>query len=159
MNWTDIPKGLLTDLAQLTKANSIEGNKKDNITVIYTPWRNLKKNKSMAAGEVYFYRPDDVRKVFVEKRANEIVNRLNKTRTVKDEVDFAAEKEQMLKEQKRKEREAVMKMRKEQDTLRKEAQRAKKEYQKGYDEMFTQDNIAQASNQDRSENWDEDDFM
>jgi hypothetical protein len=44
----------VTDLAQLTKANSIEGNKKDNITIIYTPWSNLKKDGSMAAGQVSF---------------------------------------------------------------------------------------------------------
>lgn len=69
------------DLAQLTKANSIEGsfnasqvfsshrplstvltkllflpgNKKDNITVIYTPWSNLKKDGSMDVGQVSFH--------------------------------------------------------------------------------------------------------
>jgi len=30
------------------------GNKKDNITVIYTPWNNLKKDGSMAVGQVGF---------------------------------------------------------------------------------------------------------
>ena len=30
------------------------GNKKDNITIIYTPWSNLKKDGSMAAGQVSF---------------------------------------------------------------------------------------------------------
>ena len=43
----DINEQLLIDCAQLVKANSIEGNKKDNITVIYTPWSNLKKSKGM----------------------------------------------------------------------------------------------------------------
>src|ERR1700759_1860131 len=59
--WENIPQDLLIDCAQLTKANSIEGqlidffcskpsshsqagNKKDNITVVYTPWSNLKKD-------------------------------------------------------------------------------------------------------------------
>ncbi|GKT88926.1 coiled-coil domain-containing protein 25 [Colletotrichum tofieldiae] len=32
MTWDAIPEPLLVDLAQLTKANSIEGNKKDNVT-------------------------------------------------------------------------------------------------------------------------------
>lgn len=36
------------------------GNKKDNITVIYTPWSNLKKDGSMAVGQVGF---KDQRKV------------------------------------------------------------------------------------------------
>lgn len=30
------------------------GNKKDNITIIYTPWSNLKKDGSMAVGQVSF---------------------------------------------------------------------------------------------------------
>lgn len=41
-SWEDIPQPLLVDCAQLVKANSIEGNKKDNITVVYTPANNLK---------------------------------------------------------------------------------------------------------------------
>jgi hypothetical protein len=36
------------------------GNKKDNITVIYTPWSNLKKDGSMEVGQVSF---KDQRKV------------------------------------------------------------------------------------------------
>jgi hypothetical protein len=59
-DWEKMNKELLTDCAQLTKANSIEGNKKDNVTVIYTPWSNLKKDGSMAVGQVGF---KDQRKV------------------------------------------------------------------------------------------------
>lgn len=33
---------------------TLAGNKKDNITVIYTPWSNLKKDGSMAVGQVGF---------------------------------------------------------------------------------------------------------
>ncbi len=32
----------------------LQGNKKDNVTVIYTPWSNLKKDGSMAVGQVSF---------------------------------------------------------------------------------------------------------
>ena len=59
MVWESIPEAMLTDCAQLVKANSIEGmisgllyvilitirdvgNKKDNLTIIYTPGDNLK---------------------------------------------------------------------------------------------------------------------
>lgn len=42
MVWEAIPEVLLQDLGQLTKANSIEGNKKSNIQIIYTPWSNIK---------------------------------------------------------------------------------------------------------------------
>ena len=56
MKWDAIPQDLLTDLAQLTKSNSIEGSKKDNITVIYTPWSNLKKTAGMETGQVSFFK-------------------------------------------------------------------------------------------------------
>lgn len=42
MTWESIPEALLQDLAQLVKANSIEGNKKNNVVIIYTPWSNIK---------------------------------------------------------------------------------------------------------------------
>lgn len=80
-SWESIDEGVLTDCAQLTKANSIEGpfercplrtwrdailiffkgNKKDNVTIIYTPWSNLKKDGSMAVGQVGFKDPRKVR--------------------------------------------------------------------------------------------------
>ena len=37
--------------------NIATGNKKDNITVIYTPWSNLHKDGSMAVGQVSFKDP------------------------------------------------------------------------------------------------------
>lgn len=61
--WDKLPEDLVIDLAQLTKANSIEGNKKDNVTVIYTPWSNLKKDGSMEVGQVSF---KDSRKVSID---------------------------------------------------------------------------------------------
>ena len=36
------------------------GNKKDNVTVIYTPWSNLRKDASMATGQVSFKDPKKV---------------------------------------------------------------------------------------------------
>lgn len=39
--WDKLPVALLNDAAQLVKANSIEGNKKDNITV-RLPWTLLR---------------------------------------------------------------------------------------------------------------------
>lgn len=35
-------------------ADDVQGNKKDNITIVYTPWSNLKKDGSMAVGQVGF---------------------------------------------------------------------------------------------------------
>lgn len=71
MIWDHLPTALLTDCAQLVKANSIEGmvhiwvgsqnikfmigNKKDNLTIIYTPADNLKKTGDMEVGQVSFH--------------------------------------------------------------------------------------------------------
>ena len=48
----DIPQATLDDCIQLVKANSITGNKMNNIDVVYTPWSNLKKSASMEVGQV-----------------------------------------------------------------------------------------------------------
>ncbi|KAE8721725.1 Coiled-coil domain-containing protein 25 [Hibiscus syriacus] len=88
----DIGEGLLEDCAQLVKANSIQGNKVNNIDVVYTPWSNLKKTPSMDVGQVGFHNSKMVRTVRVEKRINEIINRLNKTK-VERKPDLKAEKE------------------------------------------------------------------
>ncbi|CAD6229818.1 unnamed protein product [Miscanthus lutarioriparius] len=108
-----ISEGLLEDCAQLVKAHSIQGNKMNNVEVIYTPWSNLKKSPSMDVGQVGFHNPRMVHVLTVEKRVNEIINRLNKTR-VERRADLKAEKEasnaaekaerkMQLKEKKRKE--------------------------------------------------------
>ncbi|KAL7747269.1 hypothetical protein RI367_007323 [Sorochytrium milnesiophthora] len=96
--WDDIPEALLQDLAQLTKANSIDGNKRDGITVIYTPHSNLKKRPGMETGQVSFHNNKLVKKVFVKTRQNDIVNRLNKTKEErapdleKEKVDYERKK-------------------------------------------------------------------
>ncbi|XP_066307174.1 uncharacterized protein [Miscanthus floridulus] len=108
-----ISEGLLEDCAQLVKAHSIQGKKMNNVEVIYTPWSNLKKSPSMHVGQVGFHNPRMVHVLTVEKRVNEIINRLNKTR-VERRADLKAEKEatnaaekaerkMQLKEKKRKE--------------------------------------------------------
>jgi hypothetical protein len=101
--WNSIPKELLIDCAQLTKANSIDGNKKDNVTIVYTPWSNLKKTGDMATGQVGFKDNKLVKKVLVETRENAIVNRLNKTKVEKF-PDLRQEKANRDGEQRKKER-------------------------------------------------------
>ncbi|KAL6845567.1 hypothetical protein ACP4OV_025062 [Aristida adscensionis] len=87
-----ISEGLLEDCAQLVKAHSIQGNKMNNVEVVYTPWSNLKKSPSMDVGQVGFHNHRMVRMLVVEKRVNEIINRLNKTK-VERRPDLKAEKE------------------------------------------------------------------
>lgn len=74
-SWETIDQELLKDCAQLTKANSIEGNKRDNISVIYTPWSNLKKTPGMEVGQVGFRKEKLVKRVHVQTRENAIINR------------------------------------------------------------------------------------
>ncbi|KAJ5602160.1 coiled-coil domain-containing protein 25 [Penicillium lagena] len=173
--WDNIPEPLLEDCAQLTKANSIEGqssstnmgtseglisgtgNKKDNITIIYTPWSNLKKDGSMATGQVSFHNPKLVKKVLVRVRENPIVNRLNKTRVEKF-PDLRAEKEEWLKKKQHEER----KIREEQKARDKQEKREREQlkWQKdhAYDDMFSEENMEASSNQDRDADF-LDDFM
>lgn len=88
----DISEGVLEDCVQLVKANSIQGNKVNNIDVVYTPWQNLKKTAAMDVGQVGFHNNKAVRTVRVEKRINEVVNRLNRTK-VERKPDLKAERE------------------------------------------------------------------
>ncbi|VUC38028.1 unnamed protein product [Clonostachys rosea] len=155
--WDKLPQELLVDLAQLTKANSIEGNKKDNITIIYTPWANLKKDGSMDVGQVSFKDPRQVKRILVVQRENPIVNRLNKTK-VEKKPDFKQEKDDRLRELRKRDQAAQLIRKKEEARQAKEWQEKKYQKDHAYDELFTEDNMASSSNQDRSADW-EDDFM
>lgn len=88
----DIPSAVLEDACQLVKANSINGNKMNNIDIVYTMWENLKKTQGMEVGQVSFFKDKEVRKMRVEKRVNDIVNRLNRTKR-EEHPDFRAERE------------------------------------------------------------------
>jgi len=155
--WDNLPQDLLDDLAQLTKANSIEGNKKDNITIIYTPWSNLKKDGSMDVGQVSFKDQRKVKRVLVPQRENHIVNRLNKTK-VEKKPDLQQEREDRLKEIRRRDQAAYQARKKEEAKQAKEWQEKKYQKDHAYDELFTEENMEATSNQNRTEDW-EDDFM
>ncbi|KAF1919575.1 hypothetical protein BDU57DRAFT_512738 [Ampelomyces quisqualis] len=156
-DWEQMNKDLLTDCAQLTKANSIEGNKKDNVTIVYTPWSNLKKDGSMAVGQVGFKDQRKVKRVHVVKRENVIVNRLNKTKVEKF-PDLREEKEARLKELGRRDRDAQQARRKEEARIAKERKELAWQRDHAYDDIMTEDNLAESSNQDRDEDF-LDDFM
>ncbi|CAD0040877.1 unnamed protein product [Aureobasidium pullulans] len=151
-SWEDIPKPLLEDCAQLTKANSIEGNKKDNITIIYTPWSNLKKDGSMATGQVGFKDQKKVKRVYVAKRENPIVNRLNKTKVEKF-PDFRQEKEDRARDLRKKDRTA-----KEEARIARERKELAYQRDHAYDEWNSEEQVMASSNQNRDSDW-EDDFM
>ncbi|KAA8644855.1 putative DUF814 domain protein [Aspergillus tanneri] len=155
--WDNIPQSLLDDCAQLTKANSIEGNKKDNVTIIYTPWSNLMKHGSMATGQVSFHNPKLVRKVHIRERENAIVNRLNKTRVEKF-PDLMVEKEEFLKAKRREERKTRDEHRAKEKQEKREREQLKWQKDHAYDDLMSEENVQRSSNHDRDPNF-LDDFM
>jgi hypothetical protein len=133
------------------------GNKKDNITVIYTPWSNLKKDGSMAVGQVGFKDNKAVKRIHIEKRENVVVNRLNKTKVEKF-PDLRLDREDRNKELRKRDQASRQAHQKEEQRVARE--RKEKAYQRdhAYDDLFSEDNIAASSNQDRAEDFEED-FM
>ena len=119
----DIPKEIVQDCAQLVKANSIKGSKMNNIEVIYTMWANLKKTADMEIGEVGFHNDKDIRTITIEKKNNDIVNRLNKTKDIKSNVDF-----RLLREERDQKERSQQK-----DEKRKEKQKEKEEQKRKED--------------------------
>lgn len=148
----DIPAAVLEDAAQLVKANSIQGNKMNNIDVVYTSWSNLKKTAGMEVGQVGFYREREVRKIRVEKRINEIINRLNKTKQDR-KPDLRAERE----ERDRKEREDKKRVLREQKEREKEEdrRRAADAELRSYDRLLSKNSMK--TNKDDGN--DSDEFM
>ncbi|KFY73753.1 hypothetical protein V499_06189 [Pseudogymnoascus sp. VKM F-103] len=151
-SWESIPQDLLTDLAQLTKANSIEGNKKDNVTIIYTPWSNLKKDGSMATGQVSFHDNKKVKKILVPTRINAIINRLNKTKVEKF-PDFAAERDEIMKAKSKKNQAGVQARKKEEARIAKERRELKYQKEHAYDDVFTEEALEASSNQNRDDDY------
>ncbi len=131
-----IPKEILNDCAQLVKANSIEGSKKSSVRVVFTMWSNLRKDSSMATGQIGFKSTSSsaLRYVNVDKKNNEIVNRITKTRK---ELPTSSIKE-ARDEFERKQRAATKKAKK--ATIAAEAQakdeRKKKEEMESFADIF-----------------------
>ncbi|XP_005181926.1 coiled-coil domain-containing protein 25 [Musca domestica] len=145
-----IPPDVLTDAAQLVKANSIQGNKINNIDVVYTMWENLKKTPDMEPGQVAYHNEKAVKMIRVERRKNEIINRLNRTKT-EDYPDLRAEREKRD-AQDRAEQKAKLRAQKE---LEKEQEKKRKEEEelRSYTALLKTENMT--TNQDGN---DSDDF-
>lgn len=127
------------------------------MTIIYTPWSNLLKTAAMATGQVSFHNPKLTKKILVPARENLIVNRLNKTKEEKY-PDLAAEKEECLKKKRLADRKMrdVKKAEEKKEKREREELRWQKEH--AYDDLMTDENVMESSNQDRDENF-LDDFM
>lgn len=148
----DVPQTVIDDCAQLVKANSISGNKMNNVDVVYTMWDNLKKTAGMDVGQVGFHKNKEVRKVRVEKRINEVVNRLNKTKEEKF-PDLRASREDRDKQEREDQKQKLLdQKKKEKEEIEK---REKEKEERSYDRLFKAENMT--SNQDAAN--DSDDFM
>jgi type IV secretory pathway VirB10-like protein len=148
----DVPEAVLQDCAQLVKANSIQGCKSNNVDIVYTMWSNLKKTPDMDVGQVGFHKQKEVKTVRVEKKLNEIINRLNRTREDR-KPDLRAERE----ERDRREREGQKaKAREEKQREKEEEEQRKKDAElRSYNSLMKAEKMS--SNQDAG--YDSDDFM
>ncbi|PXF41564.1 Coiled-coil domain-containing protein 25 [Gracilariopsis chorda] len=151
-----IPEGVLEDCVQLVKHNSIEGNKMNNVGVVYTYWNNLKKTGDMEVGQVSFHKVGDVKRIVVEKRINDIVNRLNRTKS-EAHPDFAQEKTNRMKYLNRVARDEMRKKAERERTLRE--QRQKEKEARSYDRIHQEKDMT--SNKDIRQDYTEfeEDFM
>ena len=124
----------------------------NNVEIVYTMWDNLKKTPSMDVGQVSFHREKDVRKIRVEKRINDIVNRLNKTKT-EAHPDFRAEREQRDAAEREDKKKVLRQMR---DAEKENEKKRKEDAElRSYSSLMTADKMS--SNHDDGN--DSDDFM
>jgi len=149
-----IPQAVIDDCAQLVKANSIQGCKQNNVGIVYTPWGNLKKTASMDVGQVGFHKDKEVKSLIVDKKFNEVINRLNKTKTEDKEENFRAIREA----RDQKERATQKQIQAEQKQREKEEEKRKQEERslRSYDSLMSEDKMQ--SNRDNLDLSD-DDFM
>ncbi|KAI5965372.1 uncharacterized protein KGF55_001593 [Candida pseudojiufengensis] len=149
-----IDEYLLLQICQLTKSNSIKGNKLNNISICYTPVENLYTDGSMDTGTVTFKNNKQVKRYNIAKRDNSIINKLNKTKIEKSTEEFLKEQDlfnrELMNERKRLERESK--------ELEKQYSNQKLKNSDPYGDLFTKENLENSSNDRRKENWDEDDF-
>lgn len=155
----DITDAELEDCAQLVKANSIVGNKTNDVSVSYTPWGNLLKRGDMDVGQVGFVDDKAVRRTRVKTRKNETVNRLNKTKKERF-PDLQAEREAFDESVRREKKEAYRLA--EQERLAEERAREAEREARDYKHMMVEENMK--SNKDMAAKYAsveeaEDDFM
>ncbi|KAM3123928.1 hypothetical protein CJJ07_005125 [Candidozyma auris] len=149
---------LLTQIGQLTKANSIKANKINNISIVYTPVDNLRSDGSMDIGTVTFINPKKVKRIHVAKKENPILNKLNKTKTEVSTEQFSKEQDELIKNWKRQKKDLERQMEQEKLELAKRFEEEKKTKEDPYASLFSEENLRASSNEFRNENWVEEEF-
>ncbi|CAH6723739.1 protein Jlp2p [[Candida] jaroonii] len=153
-----IPSSILDQIGQLTKNNSIKGNKMPNATIIYTTVDNLISDGSMDIGTVTFSNPKLVKRINVGKKDNMIINKLNKTKTEISTDEFINNRQGEKIEFERKKKEHQRMIQNQEKELAKQYQSQRKAKDDPYGELFTEENMHASNNLTISENY-EDDFM
>ncbi|GAX25281.1 hypothetical protein FisN_5Lh365 [Fistulifera solaris] len=137
MTLEDIPDDVLLDCSSLVKANSIQGCKKSSVYVVYTRWKNLKKTNDMVDGQVSFHRPENVRRISVEKN-NPIVRAIEKTREERF-PDLYQMQQDRLNAVQRQKKEEFKRLAKEKQMVKLEREREKQE--RSYDRLMVAENM------------------
>lgn len=149
----DLSPEMIEECCQLTKQNSIEGCKLNMIKIVFTPWSNLKKTNGMEVGQVSFHNESLRRYHTIPKKDTTILNRLEKTRVEKEDVNFQELREQRDAEERRTKKHEMLAA---EERKKKEAEEEKKAQElKSYSSL--NDQAKMTSNQDCVP--DEDDFM
>lgn len=149
---------LLDELAQFTKANSIKGNKANNVTIIYTPVNNLHTDGSMDTGVVTFKNPKKVKRINTGKRVNAIINKINKTKnevTTEQFLDNRRAEDQAERASRKHKNDPKNQRGLGRDASYEERGKTDKD---AYDDFFQTENSEIYSNQFRNENWVEEEF-
>jgi NFACT protein RNA binding domain len=134
--WDDLTPDAIRDASQWCKQGSIEGCKLPSCVIIYTPWSNLRKDGSMAAGQVSFHNDKLVRKYVVTEKDKDTLRRLEKSREERV-PDFAAERKQRDDEERARLKAEYRERSKAEKEL--QEQRKKEKEERSYDRLFKKD--------------------
>jgi hypothetical protein len=125
-----VPKEVVDEMCQLTKANSIEGCKLSQCDIVYTPALNLKKEDRMDAGQVGF--KDESFRLLLRnvEKDKEIIKQIEKTRDERNDVNLIEEKKQRDDEERSRRKQIIAEEKRQAKEL--EAKRAEEKELKSY---------------------------
>merc|ERR1712227_63713 len=146
-----VPEEVVEECASLVKANSIKGCKMTECKIVYTPWENLKKTSDMVVGQVGYHNSKRVKYITVKKN-NDIVKKIEKTRSPDKTPDSQAERQERDRRVIMEEKNAA-RLKAEEENRRK-LENQKKKYEQSYDRLFEGEEL-EPNNSDN----DSDDFM
>jgi len=150
------------ECAVLVKANSIEGCKKNEVTILHTPWSNLHKTSDMVAGAIGHHDRKLMNRIKGVKKENSLVNQLNKTKRIDNDIDLHFLQQEYAREQmlKLKEKKKLMRQQEEDERKAREEAASLKSYDSVFENAAMMSNTMMASSAtDEAAKDFEDDFM